>query len=246
MPFDYETQEYVYDGDRRDNSSRVDVLTQAKIDTGKKKHRKKKPKAVLGANGQSPNIQKVLAELLSTPKEKRSNTMLDDIIFNQSLANVAVTEIARQVNLTVAEVQARYKQMLAERMDFTPAEMQMHLVAQLQAAINGIQEAAQNGSTEHAKIWIQAIELLAKLHGLLSDKAELKIEIVTSEQANVLITSLMYIVEKVRNSSIAKQVDELELNTVLANGLEEARGFIYEAQNKKLSGTGQLIVDAIG
>jgi nitrogen regulatory protein PII len=244
MPYEA-SEEYVYSGDHREDSQRKDLLREAQIKSGKKKHRKKKSIPVAGANGHAPNMEAVLAELLKTPKAKRTDTMLDDVIFQESLANTDVQKIGRMVGLTVAEVQVRYKRMLAERMDFTPAEMQMHLVAQLQAAINGIQEAAQNGSTDHAKIWIQAIELLAKLHGLLSEKAELRIEIVTNEQTNIFITALAYIVEKISNSPIAKQVDPLELNNVMADGLKEASAFIHESQNRKLSGDGQIIVDAL-
>ncbi len=243
MPYD--ATEYVYQGDHTENRHRTDSVVKAKKKTGKKKWKDLQAAPVMGPSADAPNFEAVYAELLKTPKSKRTETMLDDIIFKQMLANKPVQDIARQVGSTVAEVHARYKTMLAERMDFTPAEMQMHLVAQLQAAINGIQEAAQNGSEAHAKIWIQAIELLAKLHGLLSDKAEITIEIVTNEQTNVFITSLMYIVEKIRNSEIAAQVDTLALNNLLADGLKEASGYIYEAQNRKLSADGHVVVDAL-
>ncbi len=237
----YQEPQYVYPGATKDEPHyKQDTRTEIDRALAKKKKRHKIKAVPTPIKSDSPGSTEALIHFLKTPAKKRDASVLDDIIYAKGIADVDFSEIARQVGLPVAEVMERYRELLRARNSFTDQDYRLHIAAQLKACINSMQEAAQHGSVDHAKIWLMAIERLMKLQDLESDKANMTINIITHEQTNVFVGAVNLVVQRLlENPQIAKVPDIYE---IVATGIEEAQTYVMEAQEKKFDMEGLPVV----
>jgi hypothetical protein len=169
-------------------------------------------------------------------KGRATDNFLDDMILRMGNANVPSEEIAALTNLSVAEVDKRYKELVKQSNTFSTTDMRAMLTQQLRAVMNMMHNAAKAGSPEHAKILIQAADQLAKIHELQVQQTKVTVELVTSEQTILIMAMIQAIVDRIMGvPEIARAVDPEIIDAVVVEVLEEAAGVINVAQDKQLT-----------
>jgi len=191
----------------------------------------------MGANSFAPGTLQSLTRFLAKPKKDRDGNMLDNIIYKQANAQVSFRVIAEMVGLSPAEVKAIYFRMLEAENSFSPVQMRMMLTAQMQNIINMMQEAAAAGSVEHAKIIVSAVERLAKMHELESQKSTIEIKLITDEQSLLFIAVVQQVVQAILSRpEIAQILPADVIDEVTADTLHQAGVLITNAQDRVLEG----------
>jgi hypothetical protein len=235
--------EHFYRGDRR--NERSDTADQKDLKGAAKKKLGKKAKVVpqVGANANAPGALDTLAHILKKAPEARNTNVLDEYIYNQGVADVPFGKIAADLGMNTQAVRDRYFELLNERNGGSPEQMRMHLLAQLKTIINSMQEAATNGSVDHVKMWILAIERISKLLDLESQKAEITFNIVSDAQAQVIINAVMYVVQSLKEvPAIAKAVDPMVIDATVSKALTQASEYVYESTDRRIDAEGAAVV----
>jgi hypothetical protein len=177
-----------------------------------------------------------LAEYMRTHGKQAPDNLLDNMILSLGNSSMPFNEISELTNMTVAQVEKRYKELLRDSNTFSSADMRLMMTQQLRALLNAMHNSAKAGSTEHAKIMIAAIERLNKMYELELQQTKVTVELVTNEQT-VLITGLLQlVVERIMGiPEIAKAVRPEIIDGVVIEVLDEASAVITAAQDRQLT-----------
>lgn len=137
----------------------------------------------------APGSLETLAEQLRKPKHKRDISVTDAIILKNGNAFVPFSEIAALpgIDLSPQEVRARYMELLQDENTYSTAEMRLVATQQLKSVINMVQNLAAQGSGEHLKILLDALGQMQRMYDLWSSKVTDEQNILTGQQALMII-----------------------------------------------------------
>lgn len=177
-----------------------------------------------------------MAAELRKPLEKRSPSMLNQIVFKNASDEVPYNEIAKMVNLSVAEVRKIYFEELKANSTFTQAEMRLVLTSKMQRIINLMMDSAANGSVEHAKIIVNATERLAKIYELESQRSKVEFEFVTGHQTTLIIQLLAHAVARILDHpAIQAAVGPEVIDAIASDSMQEIEMKMLAVQGTMIS-----------
>lgn len=179
----------------------------------------------------------VLTDIIrDSRKGKDTSNARDDYIFEMARKRVSYTEIARQLNMPVGEVQRIHNERLKIEYSQSPEEMRMVLVDQISALQERLWAMADMGvDKDTARLILQTVKVLADLYSLTKQEASVTINLVNKHQSVLIVASVNAALDHLLSvPEVAAALPLTQRTQLVSEALNLAADRVQEAQDEMI------------
>jgi hypothetical protein len=185
----------------------------------------------------------------------RGQSLLDETIFSMRKRGVAVKEIHRLINkdrlgadgepaISQAEIIESLERSLAGYAEMSGTEYRALQIARLEDVLKMAYEYAEAGNPAHVQMLIASIERLNKMFELESERTVIEVQLVSGQQAGVLLSILdvaltVLLADPLLSQAIkqltAKSKDPAYFDRLVSQAMDAAEATVIEATGSTLS-----------